>query len=616
MHFRNKHKIMLIAALLLAAFVYSCANRGAGPTGGPKDITPPVLLRSNPDNKAVDVKSKYIDLYFDEIVQLDKPNDNIITSPPQKEPVTIKALGKRIAVQINDTLKKNTTYTIDFGDAIQDNNEKNVLKHFMYTFSTGTTLDTMEIAGSLLDARTLDPVSGVLVGVYTNLADSVFTSVPMERIGKSNQQGRFIVRGVKEGAYRLYALDDKDNNYFFSQPSEGIAVCDSLIHPSWVASTYKDSIKSVHEGDSVKVDTVKDVPYTRYLPDSTVLRFFHEEFYRQRYIKGERPEADKLILYFNAPNDTLPVLKPLDFAWNNPPLLQRSLKNDTLTYWLHDTIAAKTDTLNFVLFHQTSDSLGKLVAAIDTVHLKFRHPNQSSPKTSASKKKTKTKPVAVVRTFKIVSNIDQSMDVDKEIQLKFDVPVTQFDSSGVHLEQKVDTVWKTLPVRIIRQDDIGLSYQIPYRLEPEKEYRLKVDSAAAFNLRYKCNDNYSQNFKVRSLDEYASIIVTLNPFIEHAVFELLDNNDKVIRTLKAQPGENHFNYVPPATYYLRLFVDSNDNGKWDTGNYKEQRPPEQVYYYNQKLTERPAWDDEVDWNPTAISLDHQKPRELIKKQKQ
>jgi len=598
-------------ALTFAMCLVSCANRGAGPTGGPKDVTPPELLRSIPDIHQINVSSRHIDLYFDEIVQLTNPTEKVVISPAQLEPATIKAIGKRVSVILNDSLKANTTYTIDFGESISDNNEKNILKNFAVSFSTGASIDTMQIAGTVLDAHTLDPVPNVLTGIHSNLKDSAFTHFPLLRVGKTEEKGRFVIRGIKNGDYRVYALNDMNSNFYFDQPAEGIAAYETPVHTSSKMDTRNDTIRT----DSAKIDTIKHIPYVRYLPDSLVLRYYKEQFFRQRFIKSERLEKDKFTLYFNAPNDTLPILKPLNFKWKQQPLVQRSIKSDTLSFWIRDTIAAKMDTLKMALYYHKSDSVGRLIPALDTLNLRFRNfaKMPKAPISSKSTKKPKESVKPVVETLKINTDILQDMDVYKSIRIKFDVPIKQIDTTKIHLYQRVDTLWKTLPVSIKPSDEIGLSYMVHYKWKPEEQYKFAIDSAMYVNLRGLYNEKYSQTFKVRALEDYSSLKINLIPLPEHAVFELLDKNDAVLRTLKVTPTQNMFEYLLPGEYYLRLYIDSNDNGKWDTGNFKQKRQPEQVYYFPLMIKLRANFDIEEDWNPTAIPLDKQKPKELIKK---
>ncbi|MBP1639822.1 MAG: hypothetical protein H6Q17_1405 [Bacteroidetes bacterium] len=595
----------IFSALLCSLLLVACANRGTGPTGGPKDVTPPVLERSVPALEQINVKDRHVDLYFDELIQLTNPTEKVVISPAQIEPASIKAIGKRVSIVLNDSLKLNTTYTIDFGDALADNNEKNVLHNFAFSFSTGASIDTMQIAGTVLDAHTLDPMANIITGIHKNLHDSAFMHIPLLRVAKTGEKGTFVIRGIHDGDYRVFALNDMNGNFFFDQPAEGLASYSKPVHTSFKMAVRNDTIRT----DSMKIDTIKQVPYVRFLPDTLVLRYYKEEFYRQRLVKSERPIQDKIVLCFGAKNDTLPVLKPLNFKWKQPPLLERSLKNDTLIYWLKDTVAAKMDTLKMVLYYSKSDSVGKLVSQTDTLVFKFFH----SKRLLSAKNKDKKESNKKVETWNVNSNLASDMDVDKSIRFKFESPVVAVDSSRLRFFVKVDTLWKPAVIHLKQDDDVGLAWSIAYPWKPDTHYKLEMDSALFTNWKGLHNASFQQIFRVRALEEYSSLIVNLSPFIEHAMLELLNSKDEVIKTLKAKPTQNTFSYLMPGDYYLRMYVDANDNGQWDTGNYKQKRDPEQVYYFPSKITLRANWDIEQDWNPTELPLDKQKPRELIKK---
>ncbi len=612
MHVSSKSSFFFLLAFAAIISIYSCANRGLGPTGGPKDLTPPVVLKVTPPDKTTNFHGKRVEVQFNKIVQLDHPLDKIVISPPQTEQPSAVSTGRRVTVTFNDTLKDNTTYTIDFDGSIKDYNEGNVLKHFTTSFSTGSTIDSMQVGGIVLDARNLNPVPEVLTGIYSNLADSAFTHLPMMRIGKTSETGRFSILGMKPGTYRVYALKDMDGDYKFSQPGEGIAFNETPIHTSFKMDVYNDTIRK----DSVTIDTIKQVPYVHYMPDTLTLLYFHEEFFRQRLVKAERPTDDKVILYFSAPNDTLPHLNPLGFQWKTPPLLQQSLHKDTLTYWFTDTLAAKTDTLRFVLHYAKSDSIGKLVPTLDTLLLR-RHDIQRTKmmKKAPKLRKGEKPPKPVIETAKIETNVLQTMEMAEPIRLSFLSPVLETDSARIHLYQKVDSLWKPVRFTFHKDDDVGLNFTITYPYQPDESFKLAIDSAAFRDLHGLWSDKYQAIFKVRALEEYSSLIIHLTNPMPHAVFELLDANDQVLRTMKEQADNNStFQYVMPGTYYLRLFVDSNGNGKWDTGDFAKKTEPEKVYYFPEKIVLRVNWDVEEDWNPTAIPLYKQKPKILIKKE--
>ena len=274
------HAAWVLAAALLA--VASCAKMGQ-PDGGWYDETPPVIVRTTPEDKGVNVKQKKITIYFDEFIQVDNPTEKVVISPPQIEQAEIQAAGKKIEVELKDPLRENTTYTVDFSDAISDNNEGNPLGNYTYTFSTGDHIDTLEVAGYVLNARDLEPIKGILVGLYDDLSDSAFTKKPMLRVSRTDSRGRFVIKGIAPGSYRIYALQDADNNYVFNQKSEQIAFSHDVIVPSWKPDVRQDTTWL----DSLRIDSIKRVPYTHFLPDDIALRAFTETQTDRVLIKSE-----------------------------------------------------------------------------------------------------------------------------------------------------------------------------------------------------------------------------------------------------------------------------------------------------------------------------------------
>lgn len=195
---RLKKGALALLTFMAAVIITSCARMGQ-PDGGWYDETPPRITGSSPADKSINVKTRKIGINFDEYIQVDNPTEKVVISPPQIETPEIKAARKRIVVEIKDSLKPNTTYTVDFSDAISDNNESNPLGNYTYTFSTGDHIDTLEVAGYVLNAQNLEPIKGILVGLYSDLSDSIFTRQPMLRVSRTDSRGKFIIKGIATG---------------------------------------------------------------------------------------------------------------------------------------------------------------------------------------------------------------------------------------------------------------------------------------------------------------------------------------------------------------------------------------------------------------------------------
>ena len=609
---RNYHRIRQIAlgaagAVVLTVLMYSCANIG-NPDGGPYDETPPKFLKSTPAMGALNNTRKKITLVFDEYIKLEKASEKVVVSPPQIEMPDIKQNGKHITVDLKDSLKANTTYTIDFSDAIVDNNEGNPLGNFAFTFSTGAAIDTMEVSGTVLEASNLEPVKGMLVGLHINLADSAFTKLPLDRVARTDSRGNFTIRGIAPGTYRIFGLQDMDQDFAFSQKSEALAFNDSTITPRFEERMRYDTIWQ----DTLTIDTIMESKYTHYLPDNVLLRSFKETNMVQYLTKSERLTPHKFTLYFTAPADTLPTVKGLNFDEKDAFLIEKSLKNDTVNYWIKDSLLYKRDTLSMSVDYLYTDTLGKLVPRTDTLYLATKkYKGGAEPKKKKKKKKDEPEPTVFLSV-----NVDapSSMDVYKNIRLNFEEPVARFDSSAIHLEQKVDSLWKDVSFAFQRDTSQLRSFELVANWEPGQEYRFRVDSTAFHGLYGLFTDKIEQNFKVRNLEEYGAIYFNVSGADSIAFVELLDGQDKPIRNAKVVDGQADFYYLNPGKYYARLVNDTNGNGVWDTGSYAEKRQPEMVYYYPQELELKANWELEQDWNVNAVPLDKQK-LDNLKKQK-
>lgn len=600
----------VLAVVTVIAALYSCASIGR-PDGGPLDETPPRFIGSTPAAGALNNTKTKVSLSFDEFIKLEKANEKVVISPPQVQQPEIKASGKKISVNLLDSLKPNTTYTIDFSDAIVDNNEGNPLGNFAFTFSTGSAIDTMEVSGTLLEASNLEPVKGMLVGMHSNLSDTAFTKLPFDRVARTDSRGHFTIRGVAPGKYRIFGLMDADQNFAFSQKSEALAFNDSLVIPRWEERIRQDTTWV----DSLTIDTVVERKYTYYLPDNVILRSFKEDLFSQYLVKNERLTPEKFTLYFAAKADTLPVLKGLNFDERDAFIIEKNLTNDTIHYWVKDSLLYKQDTLSLSLNYLYTDTLNQLVPRTDTLNLVAKTVKKAvdEPKKKKKKKGEEEEPEPT-KFLHVSTYIPSTMDVYDYISLSFDEPIASFDSAAIHLKQKVDTLWEDIPF-IFEQDSLQLrKYNLYYEWEPTREYEFSVDSTTFHGIYGLFTDKIKQNIKVRSLEEYGAIYFNVSGCDSIAFVELLDTQDKVVRKVPVVNGQADFYFLNPGKYCARLINDTNGNGVWDSGEYETKRQPEMVYYYPQILEPKANWEVEQTWDVKALPLDKQKPDEL-KKQK-
>ncbi len=617
----KKHRLPLI--LMLVIIGYSCASMGT-PDGGPYDEMPPKFVGSNPGMRAVNVKNQKIELEFDEFIKLEKAAEKVVVSPPQLEQPEIKVVGKKVALELFDTLKDATTYTIDFSDAIVDNNEGNPMGHFTYSFSTGGTIDTMEVSGTVLNAADLEPIKGIQVGLHKNLNDSALTTLPFDRVSRTDSRGHFIIRGVAPGKYRIYALMDGNQNYLYDSKTETVAFSDSIIIPSMMPATRQDTIWK----DTLTVDTIKTVNYTRFMPDDIILRAFKEENTRQYFSRSQRDKENHFILKFSAKVDTLPTLTGLNFDATDAFVIEPNEGNDSICYWIKDSLVYQMDTLEVQMDYLYTDSLDQLVPKTDTIYLankltreqreKLAKKEAEEKEKERKKKEKKGEKIEEEKPSFLTMNVDapSAFDINRNIVLSFDEPVARIDTSAIHMSVKVDTVWQETPFLFVPDSVLPRKYEILAEWEPEKEYQLKIDSAAIVGLYGLHTNKVEQTVKVKKLDEYGTLLFNLEGAPSTSVVELLDNGGKMLRKqrITSENTADFYYLAPNAKYYVRLFNDRNGNGKWDTGNVEQGIQPEEVYYFPKVWEMKANFEFEETWNIHATPVDKQKLDE-IKKQK-
>ena len=617
----KKHKLPLL--LMLVIIGYSCASMGT-PDGGPYDEMPPKFVGSTPRIYAVNAKNQKLELEFDEFIKLEKASEKVVVSPPQLAQPEIKVLGKKVVVELIDTLKDSTTYTIDFSDAIVDNNEGNPMGHFTYSFSTGSSIDTMEVSGTVLNAADLEPIKGIQVGLHKNLNDSAFTKLPFDRVSRTDSRGHFSIRGVAPGKYRIYALMDGNQNYLFDSKTEAIAFSDSIIIPTMMSATRQDTIWK----DTLTIDTIKTIGYTRFMPDDIILRVFKEENTRQYFSRGQRDKENHFILKFSAKADTLPTLTGLNFDATDAFIVEPNAGNDSICYWIKDSLVYQIDTLQLKMDYLYTDSLNQLVPKTDTIYLankltraqkeKLAKKEAEDKEKERKKKERKGEKVGPEPTPFLNMKVDapSTFDINKNIVLSFEEPVVRMDTSAIHVNVKVDTLWVKTPFLLVADSVVPRQYEILASWEPEKEYQLQIDSAAITGLYGLQTNKVEQTLKVKKLDEYGTLLLNLPGVEQTCIVELLDSSGKVLRQQAVTPeGTADFYYLAPNTkYYIRMFDDRNGNKVWDTGVFETGIQPEEVYYFPKVWEMKANFEFEETWDVHAVPIDKQKLDE-IKKQK-
>ncbi|MCQ2344208.1 MAG: Ig-like domain-containing protein, partial [Paludibacteraceae bacterium] len=628
--------IIVFFALVTITAIFSCANRGSGPQGGPVDVTPPSVVRYSPADGSTHMTRNRIEITFDEIVVLQNAS-KVVVSPPQHTPADIKAVSHKVIIEFADSLLDSTTYSIDFTDAIADNNEGNKLDGFTYCFTTGDHLDSLEILGRVLNAENLNPSVGITVGVHPLsdvFPDSSFLKSPFTRITKTNDDGYFVIRNLPPGTYSVYALNDIGGNFLKDMPTEEIAFLDTTFTPMRTVESHFDTIYNAL--DSTIIDTVISHRKVTTSPDDLLLMSFVELDTRRFLDKVQRPDRHRLITLFNGSDSVVPTLTPINFPdslFSNVVTFNEN--HDTITFWLRDTTLWKIDTLSCLLSYTRHD-VDSIYLASDTVNFIYRYNktaktrNKSASISRAGKKQKDEKK----ETPKLASsNASSKFEINSPLIVRFAMPtdIRPHDTVSYHLQVIKDSLWYDVPnVSLVKADEGGTLFSLKHEWKPSTSYRLILDSSLCVNMIGQTNALETINFTVKSLEEYSKLILHLFGVSGNEVIQLLDAKDQVVRqialssqaktaspstdstqtqAIKAEKYDVTFEYVTPGIYFMRLFSDSNNDGVWTPGQYSEKRQPEEVIYFPYDIELRAFWDVEEDWTPSTTRLS--KPRELI-----
>ncbi len=563
---RNKPCTAALLALAFMAILIAmgaCANIG-NPEGGPYDMTPPKLIRSNPPERTVRFNKQRIVLTFDENIQLNNQQENLIISPPQIKQPKITAVGKNIVLTLQDTLIPNTTYSFNFNEGVVDFTEGNPLEGFTFAFSTGDVLDTMQMSGVMIDARTLEPIQGKLVGVYgSEEPDSAFRSKSFRYATRTNKEGLFKIMNMADKSYRIYGLSDDDNNFYFSQPQERVAF-DSVIYktmcvPAHRVDTIKiDSINALR--DTIQRDSLVHVDYIRYTPDSLVLRMFQEEIHRPGLMKSLRPDSNRITITFNTRVKDIPTLHTREGVAldKNAVLPTRNGEDEKVVdYWLLNRGLISSDSLTFLVDYEKLDSLNRVVMKRDTLFFaKPKVKNKENKKAAKNKEETAAESSEAVELLikpqvKGTKGIYAGTPSDT-LLISFDSPIATIYRDSIRLtymKDSLDTIGTAQPYQLKPVEEMPTLYKMTSAWSAGVSYQLKMGKGAFVDVYGVKSEELSYEQKIQPTSELGILELSLKGNgLENAVVELLDKNDEVIGIYK--PG-----------YFVATAKDSTQNAK-------------------------------------------------------
>ena len=612
----------------LLLLLVTCAKISS-PTGGPKDITPPVVEKTRPLNYSTGYRGKRIEITFDEFIRPAAIGQELIVSPPTEEKPEIRMRGKTLVIEWQEDLHDSTTYTFSFGESIQDLNEGNVLKNYEFVFSTGDHLDSLAVLGTALQAFNHEPhKEKVFLMLYSDLRDSAPLLEIPDYVGRADENGNFLINNVRQSVYRLFALQDLNRNFKYDVPEEYIGFLDTTLNlrpelfetlydsvRTGTGSGHADSILGSQAAGSAPEGSGFSMADTALVPreDSITLAdlapwsifvnvfLFQEDKLPQYLIDNTRKDSLKLNLRFNRRVTEPVTLDPYDFEpegdWY---ILEEHVMHDTFDYWIMDSLVYKKDSLTVLATYFVTDSLMNLVPFHDTLKFNYREPARQNVRRRRQKEEEEKKEDKLVVSLGISGG--QEQDPYNPVTLEMEHPLGLIDTTRISLTTMQDTL--VVPVDYsIRHDSVKLRrYFLNAEWEGQSSYKLSLYPGSFTDIYGLTNDTIIKQIRIRNPEYYGRLLLTLQGVHGQKILQILDSKKNPVRQLDVSTdGLVEFPHLPPATYSLKLIHDSNGNGKWDTGEYLLHRQPEAIDLYPGSFTIRSNFDVEMTWDLSVPS---------------
>lgn len=568
-YFREK-VCKLSAILLLGVYCLhgsSCAGTKGSPSGGPKDTLAPVVLALKPDSNAVDfpLEGGEIQIVFDEYVVIKDANKNILLSPPQKKNVKTRIRNKSLIVSFQEPLDSNRTYSLNFGNAIVDNNEGNPLYGYSYSFSTGKTIDSMMLSGTVVDATTLFPVEGATVALYENAKDSTVMQQLPDAVSRTDKWGYFTVRNLKPVPYRVFAFSDDNTNNLYDRGSETIAFIDSSITPTKVMR--KDLAELAYTDP---LDTLAALSR----PAEIQLALFREKATNQFIRDHKRPTRRGSYIKFNA---SYTQIDSFAIKGISPDRIIRqfNITQDSLAFWIKDGNKLDDTLLVAIKYHKT-DTNGVLVPTVE--NLKFVAPIERKDD-KREKKDDKRKDLL---EFEIVS--DKTKVEQDGIVLNFKEPLAELNRDSISFTMKTPKGISSNVQYTLDQDSTDINRYIVRPVEQfvtGNDYTVYFPFATFKDINGYTNDSTVTSISLPTEDKLSSITLDIQNVENRYIIELISKTrDKVFRKyIITSDSELVFPYLQRGEYSIRITEDKNSNGLFDTGDILLSKQPEKVFLY-------------------------------------
>ena len=525
----RKQILNFLAFILVGLMLINCANRGT-PSGGERDRTPPEIIRTSPENYSVDFNTNEIRIYFDEYIKIKNLQQNLIVSPPMNQEPEITPLGsasKYISIKIYDTLSPNTTYALNFGESIVDNNEENPYPFYRYVFSTGSYIDSLSVSGSVRDALSRTPDEFVTVMLYemdSTFTDSIiYQKKPNYVTNTLDSTSTFTIQNVKEGNYLMIALKDENDDYLFQQKV--------------------DKIGFVSEVVTLPTDTTYSIELFNERIDYKALQ--------PRLISGQ-----KIAFGFEGDHKDMNIEILSSLPEDFQSRITKDLQKDSLNYYFKPKL--ELDSLNFIVRHPK---------AIDSFTVRLRDQLKDSLEIS----NVQTGVLGFDQAYEIEGNIP-FVSLNKDL-------ITFIDKDSVAVDYQT------------RLDSLNNRYVFDFKKVEENTYRMQLLPGAITDFFGNVNDTLNYSIKTRTFDDYGNLQLSIQNAIYPIIVQLVNQQEEVVQEkyLTQEEGYIQFRNISPSKYFIRVIDDSNGNGVYDPGNYLKKEQSERVSYYPSELDIRASW---------------------------
>jgi uncharacterized protein (DUF2141 family) len=590
---------VIMAALLTV--VLSCA-RQAAPSGGPKDVTPPKIVKSSPPSSSLNFKGKSVVITFNEFVALDKVSEKFMVSPPVKKKPDIILKGKNVEVKFFEKLKDNTTYTLYFQDAIRDLNEGNPISDFQFVFSTGNVLDSLSVTGNVYNAFNLESPENAIILMHRQLEDSAAVKMLPDYITLADINGGFRINNTSAGTYRLYALQDKNNNKRYDLADEGFAFMDNPVE----ITTEKNYLPApVVKKDTAKTRLViKKNPEVPLIDGEFRMYLFTAANKKHFLTSSSRKSANLLGYTLSLPPDTVKFKFDIQGADNKGYFIEKSSKGDSIYVWLTDSLLSSKPLISTLVSYPFTDSTGVTKSKTDTIAMRFTVPR--APRIKDTKNKY------FVTTNLAMFNISPGSNISFLSETPFRAP----DTSKIHLYETEKTKKTIVPYNLIKDSTTSRRYFMVAKLKEGTNYQFIADKGSFGNIFGNSTDSTGYKFLVRYTDSYGKLTLNITGITGNTIIQLLDTKEKVLSEKLITKNEKiELPLLEKGKYRLKAIYDLNGDGIWTPGDFKAKRQPEPVSYNPEEIEIRADFQIDQDWDLSKRNLKDQKLRTKMEPRK-